>query len=518
MSVVSEIAKLRAEHESLVTRHETERSVTDYAKYANDPEGFLREVLRCNPWSKQVEMCELARDKPATAPGVVVITGNGIGKEWTMARLALWWVYARRGRVVLTGPTERQVKQQLMREVRQAFNAAPELPGELYALELRVSDSCGIEAFTSDNPDRLTGYHHPRLLIAVTEAQGVGDEAFEAARACCTGPENCLFVYGNPTRPSGYFYRAATGDNSWSKLTIRADEHPNVVSGRDEIPGAVSREWIASLREEYGAGSSIYASRVLAVFPSEAAEGLVRREWLRAAFDRYEAREIAPAFRYDDTDPAGLVVAQQMPRLYLSLDVARYGPDSSVLAFVRGPVVEKLDTWRGLSITDSVDKVRAHADAATQTFVMPDAHLTFRPTIVVDDTGLGGGATDVLKQKGYYVVAFNGAAKPTTQLPTNQQRYLNARAEAYWRFRELLESGVVALPRDPLLEQEALAVAWQTNPTNGKIQILSKDLIRAELGRSPDRLDAVVMGLVHSMPARSNNWSRVDISWGFQTR
>jgi hypothetical protein len=58
----------------------------------------------------------------------------------------------------------------------------------------------------------------------------------------------------------------------------------------------------------------------------------------------------------------------------------------------------------------------------------------------------------------------------------------------------LLENGKVAIARDAKLEEEALAVEWQIEP-KGRIQILSKDTMKTTLGRSPDRLDAVVAGL-----------------------
>ena len=123
----------------------------------------------------------------------------------------------------------------LVREIRRAFLRVPELPGELYSMELRIDGDAGILAFTSDDPQKLVGLHHPRLLIPFTQGQGIDEDAYEAALACCTGPENRLFVYGNPIAPTGPFYRAATSD-TWSVLTLRADEHPNVVTGRQEIP------------------------------------------------------------------------------------------------------------------------------------------------------------------------------------------------------------------------------------------------------------------------------------------
>jgi hypothetical protein len=476
MSTATDVQRLRTEVGELIARHERTRDVAEFAKYADDPEGFFRDVLRCEPWSKQLEMAAMIRD---SARGVV-LSANGIGKDWLAARAALWWVFARRGLVILTGPTERQVKQILMREVRKAFARAPELPGELYGLELRVDDSgeCGILAFTSDDADRLTGFHHPRLLIVITEGQGVAEDAYEAAAACVTDANNRLFVIGNPTAPTGPFFRIANSD-TWRTLRIPASEHPNVVTGRPEIPGAVSREWVEQMAEEYGAGSSIYRARVLAQFPEESIEGLIQRAWLRAANARFTSGELTHRNRE---------VAPPVP--VLALDVARFGPDSSVLAVVRGPVVSELISWRGASITQSADRVIEHA----KRIQFEPRNYQRRPAIWCDEPGLGGGVIDVLRSKGWQAMAFNGA-----ETARDESRFLNKRAETFWHFRSALENGKVALPPDPVLEEEALAIEWSINPARGLIQILGKDLIRKAIGRSPDRLDAVVIGLAASL-------------------
>lgn len=468
MSFLSEIKQLRGEVGDLVTRHDAARDVADFGKYANDPAGFMRDVLRAEPWSMQLEMAERVRDNPRT----IVVTANGLGKDWVVARIALWWAFARKGMVILTGPTERQVKQILMRELRSAFSRCPELPGELYSLELRINDSAGILAFTSDNADRLTGFHHPKLLICVTEGQGVEEEAYEAALACATGPENRLFVYGNPTQPTGPFYRAAHSDN-WSTLTVPATAHPNILTGRAEIPGAVSQEWIQMMRDEYGMASSIYRARVLAEFPEDSVEGLIRRDWLRAAFARHESGELET------------VAARYRP--ILALDVARFGPDKTVLAVVQGPIVRELMMWHGASLTETADRVYAHG-TKMGCCVVDD----WRPTVYCDEPGLGGGIIDILKKKDYPTKAFNGGHSPK-----DITRFLNCRSETHWALRTLLENNRVAIPRDASLEEEALAVEWQTN-AKGLVQIVGKDTIRKTLGRSPDRLDAVVIGLSQS--------------------
>ena len=485
MSYKSDVDRLAVEVGDLLAQHEKTRDLADFARYADDPAGFMREVLHCLPWSKQDEMAEWVRDNPR----VVVVTCNGLGKDWMTARIALWWVYARGGLCILTGPTERQVKHILMRQVRQAFNAAPELPGELYSMELRVGDSgdSGILAFTSDQADRLTGFHHPLLAVFITEGQGVEDDAYEAAMSCLTGAENRLFVYGNPTRPTGSFYRIAHSDN-WHAETIAAPEHPNVISGREEIPGAITREWIAGIREEYGEASSIYGSRVLARFPSEAIEGLIRRAWLNAAVAKWNAPHPSEAH---------LMPWSRSP-VTLGVDVGRMGPDASVVAVARRGRVEEIVMWRGAETTESVDRVIAVAKR-----VQPVATLYFCGLrIVVDAVGVGAGVHDGLKAKGWPVVEYNGGASPEENKSfSDSRRFANRRAETHWRFRESLERGLIELPQDDALFEEALAVEWQINPA-GKIQILGKDLIRKSLGRSPDRLDAVTMALEESMDLR----------------
>jgi hypothetical protein len=72
------------------------------------------------------------------------------------------------------------------------------------------------------------------------------------------------------------------------------------------------------------------------------------------------------------------------------------------------------------------------------------------------------------------------------------------RAESHWHLRELLESYRVALPRDTELEEEALVVEWQVAQNGRVVQMVAKNDLKKLLGRSPDRLDACVMGLAHS--------------------
>ncbi len=71
---------------------------------------------------------------------------------------------------------------------------------------------------------------------------------------------------------------------------------------------------------------------------------------------------------------------------------------------------------------------------------------------------------------------------------------MNRRAAAYWTLRRRLEDGTLALPPDDELFDELLAIRWRPTP-EGKVRIEAKDDLKARLGRSPDKADAVVMAV-----------------------
>ena len=119
------IERLGRDLGDLLATHERGRSLDEFTVYRDDPIGFIRDVLHGDPWGRQEEIAEAVRESPLT----VVRSCNGAGKDWLAARLALWWVYARKGLALVTGPTERQVREVVMGEVARAFRKAEDLPG-----------------------------------------------------------------------------------------------------------------------------------------------------------------------------------------------------------------------------------------------------------------------------------------------------------------------------------------------------------------------------------------------------
>ncbi len=134
------------------------------------------------------------------------MSANGVGKTLGLAVGVLWWLYARGpSAVVSVAPTERQSRELLWGEIRRLFlNATPQLPGELFTSALRVSDKDRWYAvgFSTNDANRLTGFHHDRLLIVLDEAQGLDAQVWEGAYAVVTGEGNRICAIGNPGAPS----------------------------------------------------------------------------------------------------------------------------------------------------------------------------------------------------------------------------------------------------------------------------------------------------------------------------
>jgi hypothetical protein len=186
----------------------------------------------------------------------------------------------------------------------------------------------------------------------------------------------------------------------------------------------------------------------------------------------------------------------------MGLDPAGSGTDKAVLTWRHGG-------WYGPLVSISVDKPKDNEDSneaaeramrrASEMVASVVIHRRAEAPVIVDmGGGYGGDVTTRMKDNGIAFQAFNGANKSAAMSRDHKLRYINARAEAWWKFREELnpdqEGGsAIALPNDSELLADLTAPTFEIK--SGGVQIESKDDIKKRLGRSPDKGDAVVMCL-----------------------
>lgn len=272
---------------------------------------------------------------------------------------------------------------------------------------------------------------------------------------------------------------------SWSVIRASAFDHPNLTEDCEVIPGGPSREWVEDVRREYGEDSPYYVARVLARFPETSIDSLVENAWLERAVEAHRERR----FTEDEY------------RHTLGLDVARFGRDASVACIRRGHHVFGFREWRGL---DTQELERAAYALAVE---LHDAGRSPVRRIVVDGVGIGAGVVDKLgerlpgdltwwaasrrrgpRERSTKLTDFVGGAKAA-----DPDMFTNAKAEAYWHVRKLLEEGRLALPDDEQLMDELRATRIEFT-ADGRTALVSKDEIKRDLGgASPDRADALAM-------------------------
>lgn len=469
MSLKTDVGRLQHDVGELLAEHGRGRPLEEFEEWADDPVGFDRRHGR-DPVDYQCRIMESVRDERYT----VVRGCHASGKEWTAGSLAVWAAYARRMLVLIVSATERQVLGQTMREVRSAWRAAPDLPGQLFTGSVRIDGEDRIIALTGGaNIDALTGWHDPAgVLVIISEGQGerLEDSAYDAAIANATDEFSRILAMGNPVRPMGRFFEINRKPH-WNAIQVSAFDTPNVKAGRTVRPGFPSPDWPAQVAQEYGGESSpYYRARVLAEFPTEAIDGLVERQWLDEATEPLRRKQLD---KLHGRKPWRLVV-----------DVARYGKDRTVMGYCLGPIIHGFETWRNTSLTDTAERIQRAVHNARWAANGP-------PRVVVDDAGVGGGVTDTLKSWGVPVDPFNGAAAAAG---INADKFANARAQSYFAVREALRKGEAAIPDSEELREELLATTYFLNGS-GRIQVAPKDEIKAALGRSPDFADVVAMAM-----------------------
>jgi len=307
-------------------------------------------------------------------------------------------------------------------------------------MRIELINGGSIDGWTLERPDAGRGRKYARVVI---------DEAAHA-RHLKDAWEHAIAPTLTDLRGEAWFISTPAGLNFFWELYRRGED--------PDYP-----DW-ASFTAPTTANPFIPAEEI-AERQRELPENVFRQEYL-AEFVDWNSDENA------FFDAATLSGDARQPDTLLSIgvDVARFGNDETVIAGVaRNGAISILHTLRKSPITTIAELVLSQYR---------------QQRIVVDDAGLGGGLTDILRKEKLNVEAFNGA-----ESAIRDGQFANLRAESYWVLAEHLRYRDVALPDDRKLKDElsALRYAYQ----RGRILLEPKDAVRQRLGRSPDRADAV---------------------------
>jgi len=222
---------------------------------------------------------------------------------------------------------------------------------------------------------------------------------------------------------------------------------------------------------------------------------------LRGLDENSKQRLLYGNWEYDD-DPTALISYDKIldcftnsyvshGEKYITVDVARYGSDNTVIGVWDGWRV-KFHVYHGKSIPEVADLVKIHQ----QINAVPNSNT------IVDDDGVGGGVVDILKCKGF---VNNSRALPNPVAPLRDNNgnslpdnYANLKSQCYYGLAEAVNDGLVFIEcedvghRAQIIQEMEQVKMWNMDK-DGKKQIIPKEKVKEAIGRSPDFSDTMAM-------------------------
>ena len=317
--------------------------------------------------------------------GDFTVTHN-TGKD-ACASWIVWWFLVTRAyaKVVCTAPTARQLGDILWSELAKWHRKSTfadefvvqkdkifqkDSPKEWWARAVSPS----AKASKEEQAETLAGFHGDHLLIVVDEASGVVDPVYIPLEGALTQEDNRVLLIGNMTKNSGYFYDThfhSTVNQQWTKLHWDSRKSTNV-----------TKDMVEYFKTKYGEDSNVFRIRVMGEPPLDSERTLIPLAWAIQCI----GNEVA--------------VAEDEP-LYLGVDVARYGEDSSIVLPRRGLQILPWEKFTG----QNTIWLGGHINMLYQEMEADG--------LAIDEIGVGAGVVDWLHN--------NQPVKPLPLLELNQR-------------------------------------------------------------------------------------------------
>jgi phage terminase large subunit len=419
-------------------------------------------VLGIEPWGRQQEVLRAL----AEHDWVTVRSGNGVGKSALDAMAARWYSCTRGpgNAVILTSSKFSLINEVLWSELRRQHMAAKRPLGGDLSLSamtgLRTHDERRILGLTATDPAAFAGVRRPEMMIIADEASGIPDTIFEAVLGMASGGAKILLT-GNPLESSGFFFESHKSEK------FRRFHISSLEASEQGIPGMVTRSWIESMKHAWGESSPMYRIRVLGEF-----------------VEQQEGRLFPPSLIMSATQAWKDCPAEG--RLIIGCDPAGDGGDGDDSAFAvrRGKKVINLYGRNGMT-------PEAHVGEILGLIVENPSEGTEKPAVVVDSDGLVGArvyqalSMHLQSKESFELVRIRGSEKAKRK-PNDIHSW---RDEIWLNLVDAIKEGLTFAPHAKL-EGDLAAIRFD-RLINGRATIVRKNVIRRELGRSPDLGDAL---------------------------
>jgi hypothetical protein len=362
-------------------------------------------------------------------------------------------------RYAFAGPTHAQIKDVVWSYLKQYTYPLPNTRINEAEMSVRLLNGNSIRLYSLDSSayDRMRGIYLDGITI--DEFEDCDPRAMtEVIRPALADRQGWMSVIGTVKGRGALYklYREAQKDPvNWYSSVFRASETNALPPGELEMMKAQM-------------GYNEYQRELECSFDVEGHDQLISGGEVEEARARSTPR-----------DPAAPVV--------FGLDVARFGDDRTVVVIREGDRLVHGELWRGKDLMETA--ARVHALTAT-----------WKPRMIfVDGIGVGGGVIDRLRHLGHTNIEDVNVSRKAS----DDRKYANLRAECYGRLREWIRGRAAIHENFPYareFEDDLTSLAYQYD-ARGRLQIQSKDELKAQGLPSPDIADAVSLTFAQIIPS-----------------
>ncbi|MDO4648570.1 MAG: terminase B [Eubacteriales bacterium] len=445
--------------------------------YADHPVEFVRDIIKADPDENQSNILNSIVHNQMTT----VRSGHGVGKSAVQAWAVIWFISTHPyPKIPCTAPTQHQLFDILWAEISKWKRNNKILDNELIWTKEKLymrghSEEWFAVARTASTADALQGFHAEHMLYIIDEASGVDDAIFEPVLGALSTPGARLLMCGNPTQLSGFFYDSHNKNREqYSKFHIDGRNSPRV-----------SKEFVQTIINMYGEDSDVFRVRVSGDFPL-------------AEDDIYIPLPVVERSVHTEYVPR-----KKPDIISIGCDVARFGQDKTVIGYRTDEKVQFFKKRAGQDTMQTADDIVMLGSLLVQQYKLRKGKDEPIP-IKIDDSGVGGGVTDRLRQikrnnpermwwMEIYPVQFGKKIRhkffddSTTYMMNILKRLLLPYDEdGNPKDVELI------LPDDDALIAQISGRKYSITE-NGKIRVESKKVMKVRGVQSPDEADCVLL-------------------------
>lgn len=402
---------------------------------------------------------------------IAVASGHGIGKSALVGMMCHWAnSTCEDTKIVVTANTDTQLRTKTMPEItkwhRLAINSHWFKPTatSIQSVQEDHSRSWRLDAvpWSEHNTEAFAGLHNEgkRIILIFDEASNIADKVWEVAEGALTdeNTEIIWLAFGNPTRNTGRF-KECFGRYRHRWITKNIDSR--TVEGTNK---AQIQKWV----DDYGEDSDFVKVRVKGMFPSTSNRQFISTDDVDTAFGKH--------LRPEQYNFAPVIIA---------VDPAWTGEDKFIISMRQGLHFKILGEYE------------YNDNDVQMASIIAQFEDEYRADAVFVDMGYGTGIVSAAQAMGrqWMLVSFSGKSADIG--------CLNKRAEMWKLMRDWLKSGG-SIPPDQELYNELIAPET-VGRLDGKIQLESKEDLKARVGFSPNKADALAISFAYPVHKKFQN-------------